>query len=82
MIIFDIETDGLLQDVTKVHCLVMQDTKSGKVFSYHGESLQEGLTILSQTPEIGGHNIIGFDLPVLKKPVSYTHLTLPTKRIV
>jgi len=67
MIIFDIETDGLLQDVTKVHCLVMQDTKSGKVLSYHGESLQEGLTILSQTPEIGGHNIIGFDLPVLKK---------------
>ena len=67
MIIFDIETDGLLQDVTKIHCLVMQDTKSGKVFSYHGESLQEGLTILSQTPEIGGHNIIGFDLPVLKK---------------
>ncbi len=67
MLIFDIETDGLLQDVTKIHCLVIQDTKTGKVYSYHGESLQEGLTVLAQAPEIGGHNVIGFDLPVLEK---------------
>jgi DNA polymerase-1 len=67
MIIFDIETDGLLQDVTKVHCLVIQDTRTGKVWDFHGSSMKEGLTILAESPEIGGHNIIAFDIPVLEK---------------
>ena len=69
MIVFDIETDGLLEDVTKVHCLVTQDTDNGEVSRFR--DVHNGLLYLSRMGEskkcIAGHNVIGFDLPVLKK---------------
>ena len=34
MIIFDIETNGLLDDLDKVHCLVLKDTSTDKVETY------------------------------------------------
>ena len=71
MIIFDIETDGLLNDVTKVHCLVMQDTDNGNVWKFEGTQINEALEILDQAEFIGGHNVIAFDLPVLKKLYNY-----------
>jgi DNA polymerase I-like protein with 3'-5' exonuclease and polymerase domains len=67
MLIFDIETDGLLDEVTKVHCIVTQCTKTGVQFKFFGDTLKEGVALLRESPEIGGHNIIGYDLPVLKK---------------
>ena len=67
MIIFDIETDGLLEEVTKIHCLVMQDTRTGVVWKFFGDNLKEGIQILKESPQIGGHNVISFDIPVLEK---------------
>ena len=67
MIIFDIETDGLLNEVTKVHCIVAQCTKTGVQSKFFGETLTQGVAFLKASPEIGGHNIIGYDIPVLKK---------------
>ena len=62
--IFDIETDGLIQDVTKIHCLVLKDVNTEKTLSL---SVEEGLDKLSNADLIVGHNIIKFDLPVIKK---------------
>lgn len=67
MIIFDIETDGLLDTVSVIHCLVLQDTRTGVQWKFFGDNLKEGLQILKESPEIGGHNVIGFDIPVLEK---------------
>jgi DNA polymerase I-like protein with 3'-5' exonuclease and polymerase domains len=67
LIIFDIETDGLLEEVTKMHCLVAQDTSTGEVWKFFGDTLQEGLDFLLGSPDIGGHNVIAFDIPVLQK---------------
>lgn len=33
-LIFDIETDGLLADLTKIHCLVIYDTKTQKIMNF------------------------------------------------
>lgn len=33
-LIFDIETDGLLADLTKIYCLVIYDTKTQKIMNF------------------------------------------------
>lgn len=69
MVVFDIETDNLLEEVTKVHCLVAKDTTTKEVFRF--SDMQEALAYLrkidSEGVTLSGHNILGFDLPVLKK---------------
>jgi DNA polymerase III epsilon subunit-like protein len=62
--IFDIETDGFLDVCTKIHCLVLKDVDTNKFLSL---SVDEALDKLSKAKEIIGHNIIKFDLPVIKK---------------
>jgi DNA polymerase I-like protein with 3'-5' exonuclease and polymerase domains len=67
-LIFDIETNGFLSNVTTIHCLVIRDSGTGEVFSYTQDNLKEGLEKLMQTPElIVGHNVIKFDIPVIQK---------------
>lgn len=69
---FDIETNGLLPTVDKIWCLVIVDSDSGVVYTYSDYdenllSIRAGLDKLSTADVIYGHNIIGYDLPVLKK---------------
>ena len=67
MLIFDIETDGLLDDVTKVHCIVIQNTDTGYVRTYGPTEIEEALQVLESADKIGGHNVMSYDLPVLEK---------------
>ena len=69
--IFDIETDGLLETVTKVHCIVIYDIDNDQMKSFSGEETLDGLFLLKNFSEIIGHNILNFDLPVLKKIFKY-----------
>ncbi len=67
-LIFDIETDGFEQDATKIHCLVVKDTETGKVYARGPEEIEAGLRELSGTDRIlVGHNVIRFDIPVIKR---------------
>ncbi len=66
-LIFDLETDGLLDEVTKVHCLVIKDTSTGVCNSWVGTSVQHGLRHLMDADCIVGHNVIKYDIPVLEK---------------
>ena len=70
--IFDIECNGFLDTVTKLHSLVLMDADTGYMtsFSYPGEyaSLINGeVELLEGATELIGHNVIAFDLPVLQK---------------
>jgi DNA polymerase I len=75
-IIFDLETDGLLPDVTKVHCLGMtvDGAMAGQVFANVEpyDCLEDALELMSRANSLTGHNIIGYDLPVLKKLLGWT----------
>ncbi|AGG54550.1 DNA polymerase I [Cyanophage SS120-1] len=67
---FDCETDGLLRDLTRIHCLVIQDLDTGLVQRFDDEpnnrySIADGLNTLSVADEIWGHNAIGFDYEAL-----------------
>ena len=70
-IIFDLETDGLLTDVTKIHCLAMtvEGARASQVFANEDpyDNLEQALEIMSNAEGLIGHNILGYDLPVLKK---------------
>jgi len=63
-LVFDIETDGL--DPTVIWCLVAQD-ETGKFYHFYGDTLNEGFNFLKQADKIIGHNILGYDIPVIKK---------------
>ena len=67
MLIFDLETDGLLDDVTKIHCIVTQDTETGDVCTYDPTQIDLALEVLESADRIGGHNVMAYDIPVLRK---------------
>jgi hypothetical protein len=74
-LIFDLETDGLYNDATKVHCLCIYDldSKQTLVFNDEGSSdpITRGVQMLEDAHCIMGHNIIGFDIPVLRHLYSW-----------
>lgn len=74
-LIVDIETDNLLPDVTTVHCIGMtvEGAEAGQVFANQEpyDCLEDALELLSRANSLTGHNIIGYDLPVLKKVLGW-----------
>jgi len=69
-IVFDIETDDL--DATKVWCIVAKEV-DGNTYKFGPDELEDGLDLLRSANTLIGHNIIGFDLPVLKKLFNFTY---------
>ena len=71
MLVFDIETNGLLDVASKIHCLVIYDSESDKTLVYNDEGSEEpivrGVQVLEEAEVIVGHNVIGYDLPVIHK---------------
>ena len=67
--IFDLETNGLLDEVTKIHCIVAANLTTRKLqkFSTEAGNIEEGLQLLADAEELIGHNIMGYDLMVIKK---------------
>lgn len=66
-LIFDLETDGLLPDVTKIHLLVTKDIDTNEVTVYKNETLDQGIRALQSVDLLIGHNVINYDLPVIAK---------------
>lgn len=64
---FDIEADGLLEEVTRVHCGVVSDLKGRDVCKFRPHQISELLQELQSSDVLIGHNIISYDLPVLEK---------------
>ena len=71
MLVFDLETDGLLNDVTCIHCMVIYDSEADETYVYNDQGDQEpivrGVQLLEEAKVICGHNVIGYDLPVIEK---------------
>lgn len=63
----DIETNGLLPDVSTIHCLVLRDLDTDEVQTFTSENIKEGLKILYDAEEVVGHNWIGYDSKVIAK---------------
>jgi DNA polymerase I len=69
--VFDLETNGFLEVVTVIHSLVIRDIDTGEVFSCADQPgytpIAEGLAMLANATQLIGHNILGYDIPVIEK---------------
>lgn len=64
---FDIETDGLLKDLTKIHCIAAQDLDTNEKHFWFNGDVKEGLDFLLTADQLWGHNLIGFDYQAIRK---------------
>lgn len=79
VLIWDLESNGLLDSLTEIHCLVIKDTSTGVSSRYNDQpvpvrkdgSIADGVRRLQEATEkgnfIAGHNIIKFDIPAVQK---------------
>jgi len=78
--VFDLETDNLYDKVTKIHCLVLYDVQRKQTFTYGPDDIASGLEHLARAHVLIGHNILFFDLPVIRK--LYSFYTFKAARII
>lgn len=65
--VFDIETDGLLREMTKIHCIVLRNVDTGQVHSFGPSEISEALDLMSGASQLIAHNGISFDIPAIQK---------------
>ena len=74
-LLFDLESTGLLRRGSTVHCIVMRDMQSVDdpiVFDYRSErAVIQGVKQLENANVLIGHNIIGYDIPLLKEQYEF-----------
>tara|TARA_R100000353_G_scaffold23922_1_gene20681 strand:- start:2122 stop:2706 length:585 start_codon:yes stop_codon:yes gene_type:complete len=85
-VVMDLEADGLLLDATTIHCIVLYWVESDRTEVYNdepyapnskflpmasGRSITSAITELELAQTIIGHNIVGYDLPLIKRLYPY-----------
>lgn len=71
-VVWDIETNGLLREVSKIHCQSIRDVVTNENMSCTDNSdeyvpMLKGYETLKDADKIIGHNIVQYDAQVLKK---------------
>ncbi len=83
---FDLETNGLLHDATRIHCAALHWCDNNVTESFNDEKYGDGTYCIKEEAPCGasysittflgwletadilvGHNIIGFDIPIIKR---------------
>jgi DNA polymerase I-like protein with 3'-5' exonuclease and polymerase domains len=70
-VVLDVETNGLLHELDRVHSLVLRNIDTEEVYSCTDQPgylpVARGLALLSEATQIVGHNIISFDFRAIQK---------------
>ena len=81
-IVFDLEANGLLNDATRIHCIALHWCEEDITESFNdekyadspkelpmasGRSITTALSWLETADILIGHNIIGYDIPLIKR---------------
>ncbi len=70
-LLFDIESTGLLRRGSTIHCIVVRDMSTADdpiVFDYKPErAVVQGIKQLEKADALIGHNIAGYDIPLIKE---------------
>ena len=72
-LIIDVETNGFLDKLDKIHCVVFKDIDTNLIYSYNPDNLEDALELLKKATLLIGHNITGFDIPAIKKVFNYDY---------
>lgn len=72
--IFDIETDGLLDSLTRMHCLCASIYEDNTLIEEVViTNMAELIPFLERQPILIGHNVIRYDFPAIQKLTGYKH---------
>lgn len=72
--IFDIETDGLLDSLTRMHCLCASIYEDNTLIEEVViTNMAELVPFLERQPILIGHNVIRYDFPAIQKLTGYKH---------
>ena len=67
-LLFDLEGNGLLSDVTKIHCIAATDVDTGQpVGAWGPNEIPQALDVLSTADKLIAHFGLGYDFPALEK---------------
>jgi DNA polymerase-1 len=69
----DLEANGFLPVATKAHCGVFKEKDTGRIIKFRPHQMKEMLEYLDTVDVLIGHNILGYDLPLLEKLFGYTY---------
>jgi len=84
--IFDLETNGLLNNADRIHCISLNWYEDDRIESFNDEkytekakelpmgsnySITTAISYLQDADYLIGHNIIGFDIPIIKRLYPY-----------
>jgi len=78
--VFDIEADGL--DPTVIWCLVALNTTTGEIHEFGPTEIKQGVELLEKADKIIGHNILGYDIPAIRKLQGSNLGTRPEQKVV
>ena len=88
-IVLDLESNGLLKNASRIHCVALHWCDNDRTETYNDEkysddpkllpmgcySITTAVTSIETADIVVGHNIIGFDLPLIKR--LYPFFTYP-----
>ena len=80
-IVLDLESNGLLNKASRIHCIVLKFCNGDYIETFNDEkyadnakelpmgnhSITTGISHIEVADTVVGHNIIGYDLPLIKK---------------
>ena len=65
--VFDLESDNLLEEATKIHCGVVANLNDDRTWKYRPHEIDQLVSQLMKADVLIGHNIISYDLPLIEK---------------
>lgn len=90
-LVFDIEANGLLATVSRIHCAVFRDLDEKLVRQFvpkgwavveKGDCIDNLPAFLDKCPELIGHNIINYDFPTIEKVMGYKYKGKKTDTLI
>ena len=66
-LVFDLESDGLYDNVTVIHCIVIHDIQTNQTHKYGPANITAALKHLATAHVLIGQNILFYDIPVIQK---------------
>ena len=66
-LVFDLESDGLYDNVTVIHCVVIHDIQTNQTHKYGPTDIAAALKHLATAHVLIGQNILFYDIPVIQK---------------
>lgn len=75
-ILFDLESTGLLRRGSRIHCMVardMDDLTKPMIYDHREDQhIDMGIESLRRANVLVGHNIIGYDIPLIQEAYDFT----------